>query len=109
MAVTTIAHGDLTADGTEQTIYEAGAAGTFQALIDSTNLAAGDIVKIRQYVKTIAANSYIIEFLRSYRNAQSEPGIRFPACPAPEAYKITLEQIAGTNRVFPWAIILLGA
>lgn len=109
MAVTTIDHNDLTADGTEQTVYATTSAGTWQALIDMTNLAAGDVVEIRQYTKTLAANAYVVEYLRTYRNAQSEPAVRFPACPSPESFKITLKQTAGTNRVFPWAVVQLGA
>ena len=100
--------GTFTADGTEQTIREIARIGKVQGYIDFTNMASGDSVTIRSYVKIKSGGSYILQGQRALSDAQATAKLmHIFEFPTPQyGFKITLEQTAGTNRAYDWMIFM---
>lgn len=104
--------GTLLADGTEQIVFEF-AAPTKEWVpdninIDLSNMAAGDIVTVKTYIKFKSGGSYVEMDAEVYSNAQTIPGIVATGFPNRYGYKITLQQSAPTYRNFDWERFNLG-
>ena len=106
MAVSENTGGTLSANGTEQTLATITAAGTYQLVVDLSNMTLGDIVEIRIKVKVRSGSSSKCVFLASYAHAQGADGsiVISPPVPSPFEFVATLEQVAGTNRNYIWSI-----
>jgi hypothetical protein len=102
LAPTTPLEDTLTADGTEQTVVEATGTLEFQldGYIDLSNMASGDTVVVREYMKIASAGSYVKYAEETYSGAQSIPLLHILTKPARYALKVTLQQTAGTYRTF---------
>ena len=99
--------GDLTADGTEQTVWDVTTNKWFSGYIDLENMAAADIVTLKRYIKvrSTGVSTLVLEWSETYNDAQTGKKIIYiPPIPSDAEYKVTLTQSAGTNRVFPWKI-----
>lgn len=100
--------GTLTADGTEQTIYINNApAGVFEPVkvqVDCTNMAAGDVTVLRSYFR-VAAGGNLIKKDEVTLNGAQDPALKNVEL-EPNRYgvQVTLEQTAGTNRDYDWAV-----
>jgi hypothetical protein len=93
------ASGNLTANGTEQTIASStslSVGATFQPVIDLTNLADGDIVIVKTYRQANSSSSLVEESAVSFSNAQSDlvPDLKKTNCTAGLGYKATVQQTA---------------
>lgn len=108
MAVTSIAEGSITADGSEQTILASTSAGTFVAVIDTVNMQAGDEVTIRVKVKVRSGGTIRTVYSYTAANAQDEPIMVSAPVGSPYGLTVTIEQTAGTNRAFPYSIEQIG-
>jgi hypothetical protein len=104
LAPTSPLEGTLTADGTEQTVVDV--TGTLEfnldGYIDLSNMASGDTVVIRQFMKISSGGNYIKYAEETYSGAQSLPLLHIVTKPAVYGLKITLQQTAGTNRNYPY-------
>ena len=102
----TSARGTLTADGTEQSIYENASPSAEwvpeNILVDLSNMEAGDITTIKAYLKVKSGGSYILMDTQTYSAVQSVQGIITLGTPNRYGFKITLQQSAGTNRDYDW-------
>jgi hypothetical protein len=97
------AFGTLTADGSEQTVKEIiTTVNKLHAFIDLTNLAGGDTIVVRQFMKIKTAGTYIKYAEETYSGAQSLPMLYIQTKPAKYGIKITLQQTGGTNRTYDW-------
>lgn len=100
--------GTITADGTEQTVreitwYTRG----LEAYIDLTNMTTGDATVIRSYAKIKSGGSYIRLGSRTLVEAQDPPLMYVRSFPVSRyGFKITLQQISGTNRDYDWMTFL---
>ena len=98
--------GTLLADGTEQVVFEFVAPTTEwvpdNINIDLSNMAAGDTVTVKTYIKFKSGGSYVEMDAEVYSNAQTIPGIVATGFPNRYGYKITLQQSAPTYRNFDW-------
>jgi len=103
----------LTATGGEDTVYEeltpAGVlkAGTFAINLD--NMAAGDVTVLRVYYQTLTGGALAVRYYNSYAGADgglagNRTEVSIALDPNRFGFRITLEQTAGTNRDYPWAI-----
>ena len=102
------ASGNLTADGTEQTLANSTAAsGTFMPRVSLANMVDGDIVEIRGYSKANGSATERQCWICSFANAQGDQLPPLPATPTAEDYKVTLKQTAGTNRTYQWSVLNL--
>ncbi len=80
------------------------AAGTYQAFIDLSALAAGDLFRLRVYEKVLSAGTQRVvgEFMLS--SAAVEPHAVTPALILMHGWDMTLTKIAGTDRSISWSI-----
>lgn len=100
-------YGNTTADGTEQTIYSLIEADTdsvdrphlVEGVIDLSEMQAGDIVVIKESISIPSSPlDYQVFGDHTYTGVQTEPLTHFTMKPIASAYKVTLEQTAGTYR-----------
>jgi hypothetical protein len=78
--------------------------GLFQAVIDTNNLAAGDVFEWRLYEKAIAAGTKRLAEYARIGNAQGKPNWISPAVTLGAGWDMTLIKVAGTDRAFDWSI-----
>lgn len=92
---------------TEHTLVTITVAGTYQLVVNLTNLAEGatpDIVELKIYVKVRSGSSSAVAFEATYVGGQVDEIIKFsPPVPAPFEWKATLKQTQGTGRNFEWS------
>lgn len=105
--VTTVNSGTQAATiGTEHTLGSAVAAsGTYILVVNTANMAAGDVLELRGKTKVLAGGSEAVYLLATYAHAQSDP-VKM-SIPIPSLYSLTctLKQTAGTGRSFEWNIL----
>lgn len=89
---------------TEHTLSTQTSFGTYQLLVDLSNMVNGDVLEVRIKAKARNAASAAVQgFLGKYANAQPFPlvlSIPFPA----SNWVATLKQTAGTGRAFEWSV-----
>ena len=90
--------------GTEHVLFNPLTSKFFTGYIDLTNMASGDIVEIRVSLIVKTAGSYILYFLQTYVNAQTNPLVYIPTLPSDVGFKLTLKQTAGTARTYDWRV-----
>lgn len=117
MAIVVRDSGTKTADGTEQSLGGPfTASGSYVLHTNLKNMANLDIVILRAYVKVLSGDSvkYLAESAR-YSDKRGDGGdvgasaagdvvVRSVPIDSPYEIEFTLEQVAGTNRDFPWRI-----
>lgn len=96
-----IGKGNLTANGTEQTMMEVAQVEEISGYIDLSAMQAGDTIQIRQYVKVDA--EFKLYASEPYNGVQSSPALYFPKKISSAGMKITLQQTAGIYRRYPHA------
>ena len=115
-AITTLlapnpASGNLTADGTEQTLASSTAAsGVFMPRVNLANMVNGDLVVIRCYMKANGSDTEGLSFSLSFFGVQTDVLPALPAVPTAEDIKFTLQEtpISG-HHTYQWGILnLLG-
>lgn len=96
------AHGTLIADGTEQEVAELLSATPvkFYGWISLDEMDIGDKVTIRTYAKDEAGN-YRVHAVELYADVLEQPMVNL-VIKVTEAYRVTLEQTAGTYRSFDY-------
>jgi hypothetical protein len=97
------AEGTLTADGTEQTVFETTEKGVFEGWIDLSNMASGDTTTINIYVKAKTDGTYRLYDSMTYSGAQPSPALHIIDISA-KGFKITLQQTAGIYRAYDYQI-----
>ena len=87
-------------DGTEQVLLEKtdGLIALVDGYVDLSNMAGGDTITIRQYMKIKTGGDYVKYAEETYSGAQAVPLVYISAKPANIAVKVTAEQTAGVNR-----------
>lgn len=112
MPVAVNASGSQTATiSTEHDLATITAADVFQPVIDLANLASGatpDILEVAAYGK--ARSSDTERLIKKWRTGadQVDDLWRLPPIISPHHLRVTLKQIQGTGRAFPWAIYETG-
>lgn len=100
------ASGNLTADGSEQTLAGAtAAAGCYVLEVNAVNMANLDTVILRAYTKTYSSDTRALCFIASFSNVQVEKIKISPMIYAEGDINFTLQQTAGTNRTYRWAVL----
>jgi len=98
--------GSLTADGSEQVVVEvATPMGVFKPLkvkINTTAMTWGDWITLRWYEVITPAGAYVKKDELTLNGPQVSPLINIELEPNRNGVRVTLEQTAGVNRVFPW-------
>lgn len=101
--------GTLTLTGldleTELVKSELGIPHYLEGYLDLTNLASGDSLTIRFYVKLKEAGSYVVYDEDVKAGAQDKPALYIVTKPSNDGLKITLEQTSGTPRAFDYMFL----
>jgi hypothetical protein len=98
--------------GTEHTLRdETGSEGNvLDAIVDLGNMASGDTVEIRVYMKALSGGTIHRAYYQKFVGSQDDEGnlkspiIYVPATTATSEWKLTLKQTAGTGRNYDWTI-----
>lgn len=108
MAITQESSGSQTATiSTEHTLATITTQKTFVLSVDCANLAAGEYVelKVKRDVRSADSTRTLYSRIVSSFEAQVNPIISMPPVPAGGGeYVVTLKQLNGTGRAFPWAV-----
>lgn len=103
---TSVADGSQTAViSTEHTLATSTLGYSFVLVVDTVNMAMGDVVELRIYTKARTSGTERLAYLRYYANAQGEPIKYSVPVPADVSCKATLTQTAGVGRVFEWSLL----
>jgi len=113
LARSVVASGTQTAVvGTEHTLRDetANEGEIFDAAISLGNMASGDVVEIRVYVKLLSGGTLERVYYAKYVDAQDDEGnlksktVYIPAMTVMKEWKLTIKQTAGTGRNYDWCI-----
>jgi hypothetical protein len=98
--------GTQTATGGEDTLATPATNGTFALWVDKSAMAAAstDAVIFRIYYQVDGTN-YRLAYEATF-NSDQMAAILSPFIPAVTGIKATLQQTAGTNRAYPWQILV---
>lgn len=72
--------------------------------VDLSNMALGDVIELRIYVKVASGGSQVVYTVQSFAQTQSEPAYISVPVPMPYGGQFTLKQTAGTGRSYAWNI-----
>lgn len=78
--------------------------GMFQAFLDLSALAAGDIFEFKVYEKARAADTQRLVMSARFAGAQGAPIWASPAFILGAGWDMTLKKISGTDRTITWSI-----
>lgn len=92
--------------GVEHTLASITTAGTYQLLVDTSNMADGDTLELRIDVDIRSGATTRTMFYSIYKDAQGvDDAIKIsPPVPAPFRFAATLLQVTGTGRNYIWSI-----
>jgi hypothetical protein len=92
----------IIADGTEQTLLEYLGTARISGNIDLHNMANGDTVTIKVYIKVKEDQPYTLHASDTYENIQDLPILHILPTLSGVATKITLQQTSGTYKSFSY-------
>ena len=108
MAVTSVGSGTQTATlDTEHTLDTETDAGVYVLVIDTSNMAAGDITILRIKTKDKSGGTSRLAYSATYANIQGEPHKYSVPVPIDTEIVCTLEQTDGTGRNYDWNLLKL--
>lgn len=110
MATTTASGTQTAVISTEHTLATTTTAGVFVAHFNLTNLANGDVVRLRVKTKVLTGDTAESIWDAVYANDQGAvPIVHTPPLVSMFSLAVTIEQTAGTGRNVPWALIQIDA
>ncbi len=90
---------------TEHVLATITAAGTYQLVVDTSNMVLADVLELRIKVKVLTGSTSAEAFFAAYAQDQGVDVVKYsPPIGAPFEFIATLKQTAGTSRNFDWAI-----
>lgn len=104
MDITPVDEDTITADGTEQTVADVSEKGIYEAVIDLTNMAIGDVLVVRMYIKVLSGGAYVQNGLEVLEGAQTVPSIYALRRTVINGFKLTIQQTAGVNRDYDYCV-----
>lgn len=97
------ATGNLTADGSEQTLATIALPRVLVCAIDLTNMQVGDVIVVKAYRKITSGGSHRLLW-QEYLSNVDATCLLSAAMPSPHSAYFSLQQVAGTNRQYAWSI-----
>lgn len=92
--------------GSEQTLTTDTTNATYYFETDITNLANGDVLELRIYVMTLSGGTLRLAWKNTYGPVMPVGDIApSPSQPSDQSIRVTLKQIAGTARIYPWKLL----
>ena len=89
---------------TEHTLATVTDAGTYQLVVDASDLANGEDLTLRIYGKARSADTERLLYTSTFSNVLVTPLLASLAVVSPHHAKFTLEQNGGTGRTYEWAV-----
>lgn len=113
MAVTAFASGTLSPAtvGSEDFLSSPDEAGTYQLVVDTTNMAAGDVVELRGYQKVLTGGTAKVVYCATYTGVQltdDQIKVSLPIVndlAESNAVRFSLTQKYGTGRNFDYKVL----
>lgn len=78
--------------------------GVYQAVIDLSALAAGDVFEFKLYEKALSSSTQRLAFSASFSGAQAAPVWISPPVTLLHGWDMTLVKLGGTDRAIDWSI-----
>lgn len=94
--------GTVTANGTEQILFESSETGEFSGYVDLANMVGGDVTTLRMYFKIKSGGTYRKFEDAEYTGAQSKPAIHISPMQSAYGYKFTLQQSVGEYKSYDY-------
>jgi len=96
----------ITTVGTEQAVATITTAKAFQLLVDISALAPGEYVQVNLKRKVLSggASGYVHKRIFSWLDALLDPVIAFEPILSTSELDVTMNQLTGIARAFPWAV-----
>jgi hypothetical protein len=92
--------------GTEQTLTTDTTNATYYFEVDITNLAIGDILELRIYTITLSGGTLHLAWKTSIGPVPPANDISpSPPQPSDQSIRVTLKQVSGTARTWPWKLL----
>lgn len=97
--------------GTEDQLADTGIVGVFTFHIDTTNMAAGDVLEVRVYQMIITGGTPRVAYVASYSGVQPADDMIKISVPIGNdltdstALRFSIKQTFGTARAFPWKVL----
>lgn len=89
----------------EQVLTTSATNATFVFEADTTVLALGDLVEFSLYTVTLSGGAYARLWKCSAQHVQVNPHKQAPPVPSDQSITVTIRQLAGTARAFPWKML----
>lgn len=108
MALAQVTSGTQTATvTTEHTLATVTSGKTVVLVVDTANMANGDILTLKAKLKTLTGSTARIVYAATFAHVQADPvKISLPV-PAVHSVAFTLTQTNGTSRDFDWSVVSL--
>ncbi len=91
---------------TEHTLATVAAGGDLILEVDTSNMAAGDVLELRVKGPTLNGGATIVQRYYSYANAQNADDLAKDLRQvSDQSLAFTLKQTAGTGRTYPWKVM----
>lgn len=103
---TALSSGTLLASALEQVVVEYSGLSLLIGYIDLSAMQLGDTVEVSQYVATIAGGAYVLHAREQYNDVQPLPLLHISPKLSYWAIRVTLRQVAGIFRLFPYTFAL---
>ena len=112
MAVTAQGSGTQTASiGTEHQLCDVNVAGVFSFHVDTSNMAAGDVLELRIYQMELTAGTSRVLVMQQFYGAQLADDIQKISIPVGNdltdstSLRFSLKQTFGTGRQYAWKVL----
>lgn len=106
MAIVEVASGSQTATiNTEHSLTQKTGIGIYVLLVDTSAMESGDSLTLRIKTKRSSGDTSNTAYSYTFDNAQDAPNKYSVPVPVDIEIICTLEQTAGTGRVFPWKLL----
>src|SRR5574339_229632 len=92
---------NITTSASEQNLFDVTGDAHYSTFIFAHNMATGDTVTIRVYVKDQNGAAMRLFDVITLQDSQTSPAYFVPFLPAKQ-YKVSIQRTAGTDRNFTW-------
>ena len=99
--VLTFVDGTLTTTASEQNLFDVTADAHYATYIFTHNMASGDTVVIKIYVKDQNGATMRLYHTATLTGAQTDPAYFIPFLPTKQ-YKVSIQRTGGTDRAYTW-------
>lgn len=108
MAMAVNASGTVTTDGTSQSLATPSTSNVYVFDIDTTNLAAGDVIEVRVQKKVLTGGTIHTLWRATIGpSPRSEVVVSSPPVSAPFGVTVLVQRVAGADHAYDWSLMTL--